>query len=171
MIWYPKDDFDAAGYTVPTTFDELIALSDQMVADGEHAVVRRLRVRQRHRLAGDRLDGRHHAPHGGAGRLRPVGDPRDPVQRPGGQTAAQTFGDVMFKDGYVLGGARDTPSIAFGAAPLPMFDDPPGCWLHRQANFIMAPLLPGGRRVRGGLRLVPVPDDRPGGDAAAGSSR
>ena len=34
MIWYPKDDFDAAGYTVPETWDELIALSDQIVADG-----------------------------------------------------------------------------------------------------------------------------------------
>ena len=34
MVWYPKDDFDKAGYTIPTTWDELIALSDQIVADG-----------------------------------------------------------------------------------------------------------------------------------------
>ena len=34
MVWYPKDDFDAAGYTVPTTWEELLALSDQIVADG-----------------------------------------------------------------------------------------------------------------------------------------
>ena len=34
MIWYPKDDFDAAGYNVPETWDELMALSDQIVADG-----------------------------------------------------------------------------------------------------------------------------------------
>ena len=32
MIWYPKDDFDAAGYAVPETFDDLIALSDQIRA-------------------------------------------------------------------------------------------------------------------------------------------
>jgi alpha-glucoside transport system substrate-binding protein len=50
-----------------------------------------------------------------------VGHPRDPVQRP---------------DGYVLGDAAATPDIAFGDAPLPMFEDPPGCWLHRQASFI-----------------------------------
>ena len=30
MIWYPKDDFDAAGYAVPETFDDLIAPSDQI---------------------------------------------------------------------------------------------------------------------------------------------
>jgi hypothetical protein len=45
---------------------------------------------------------------------------------------------VMFHPGYVLGGADQTPSIAFGDAPLPMFDNPPGCWLHRQATFINA---------------------------------
>ena len=44
----------------------------------------------------------------------------------------------MFTDGYVLGGADQTPAIAFGDAPAPMFEDPPGCWMHRQANFINA---------------------------------
>ncbi|HET6967914.1 MAG TPA: ABC transporter substrate-binding protein, partial [Ornithinibacter sp.] len=34
MVWYPKDDFDAAGYQVPETWDELVALSDQIKADG-----------------------------------------------------------------------------------------------------------------------------------------
>jgi alpha-glucoside transport system substrate-binding protein len=53
-------------------------------------------------------------------------------------TAAETFGQVMFTDGYVLGGADQTPAIAFGDAPAPMFNDPPGCWLHRQASFINA---------------------------------
>jgi alpha-glucoside transport system substrate-binding protein len=33
-IWYPIKAFEAAGYTVPTTWDELIALSDKIVADG-----------------------------------------------------------------------------------------------------------------------------------------
>ncbi len=37
-----------------------------------------------------------------------------------------------------LGGAAATADIAFGDAPLPMFDDPPKCWLHRQASFITA---------------------------------
>ena len=50
--------------------------------------------------------------------------------------AAEVFGEVMFADGFVLGGAASTPDIAFGDAPAPMFDDPPGCWLHRQASFI-----------------------------------
>ena len=34
LVWYPKRAFEAKGYEVPETWDELIALSDQIVADG-----------------------------------------------------------------------------------------------------------------------------------------
>ncbi|MEM9033786.1 MAG: ABC transporter substrate-binding protein [Actinomycetota bacterium] len=34
LVWYQPAAFEAAGYTVPTTFDEFTALLDQMVADG-----------------------------------------------------------------------------------------------------------------------------------------
>jgi alpha-glucoside transport system substrate-binding protein len=34
-IWYPIKAFEAAGYAVPKTWDELIALSDKIVADGK----------------------------------------------------------------------------------------------------------------------------------------
>ena len=34
IVWYPVQAFADAGYAVPTTWDELIALSDQIVADG-----------------------------------------------------------------------------------------------------------------------------------------
>ena len=36
MIWYPIKAFAAKGYTVPKTWDELVALSDKIVADGSH---------------------------------------------------------------------------------------------------------------------------------------
>jgi alpha-glucoside transport system substrate-binding protein len=34
MIWYNPQAFEAGGYEIPTTWDELVALSDQIVADG-----------------------------------------------------------------------------------------------------------------------------------------
>ncbi len=34
LVWYSPSLFKAKGYTVPTTWDELFALSDKMVADG-----------------------------------------------------------------------------------------------------------------------------------------
>ena len=137
MVWYPKDDFDAAGYEVPTTFEELLALSDQIVADGGTPW-----------CVGFESGGATGWPATDWMEdimLRTAGpDVYDqwvahqiPFNDPAVKNAAEVFGDVMFTDGYVLGGASDTPSIAFGAAPLPMFDDPPKCWLHRQASFII----------------------------------
>jgi alpha-glucoside transport system substrate-binding protein len=138
MVWYPKKAFDAKGYKVPKTWDALIALSNQIVKDGS-------------------------APwcvgfeSGGATgwpatdwlediMLRTAGpETYDkwvahtiPFNDPSVKTAAQQFGKIMFTKGYVLGGAKATPDIAFADAPLPMFQSPPKCWLHRQASFINA---------------------------------
>ncbi len=138
MVWYPKDDFDKAGYTVPTTWDEMLALSDQIVADGGTPW-----------CVGFGSEGATGWPATDWMEdimLRTAGldtyakwvTHEIPFNDPSVLNAAQVFGDVMFHPDYVLGGADQTPSIAFGDAPLPMFDDPPGCWLHRQASFIPA---------------------------------
>ncbi len=91
MIWYPKDDFDKKGYKIPKTWDELMALSDQIVADGGTPWCVGFQSERLHRMACHRLDGRHHASHGGSGDVRQVVQTRDPVQRPGGR---QGWADV-----------------------------------------------------------------------------
>ncbi|MFP4513379.1 MAG: ABC transporter substrate-binding protein, partial [Acidimicrobiales bacterium] len=138
MVWYPKEEFDAAGYTVPETWDELIALSDQIVEDGaapwcigfesEGATgwpatdwMEDIMLRTAGPEAYDQwVEGE-------------LGFDSDEVRN-----AAEVFGDILFTEGYVLGGAEATADIAFGDAPLPMFEDPPNCFLHRQASFINA---------------------------------
>jgi alpha-glucoside transport system substrate-binding protein len=138
MVWYPKDDFDAAGYKVPTTWDEMLALSDQIVADGGTPW-----------CVGFQSEGSTGWPATDWIEdimLRTAGlevytqwyKHEIPFNDPAVAHAAEVFGDVMFHDGYVLGGAASTTAIPFGEAPLPMFEDPPGCWLHRQASFINA---------------------------------
>ncbi|HEY6698411.1 MAG TPA: ABC transporter substrate-binding protein [Acidimicrobiales bacterium] len=138
MVWYPKDDFDAAGYEVPETWDDLIALSDQIVADGGTPW-----------CVGFESEGSTGWPATDWMEdimLRTAGvDTYDqwvaheiPFNDEAVVNAGEIFGDIMFTDGYVLGGADQTPSIPFGDAPGPMFQDPPGCWLHRQASFITA---------------------------------
>jgi alpha-glucoside transport system substrate-binding protein len=52
------------------------------------------------------------------------------------RNAFETMAEIWFNDDYVYGGRDEIPNIHFGEAPLPMFDDPPGCYLHRQATFI-----------------------------------
>src|SRR5262249_12409144 len=34
IVWYPKPEFDEAGYQVPKTWDQLVSLTQKMVADG-----------------------------------------------------------------------------------------------------------------------------------------
>jgi alpha-glucoside transport system substrate-binding protein len=148
MVWYPKDDFDAAGYAEPQTFDELIALSDQIVADGGTPWC--VGFESEDATGWPATDWMEDI------MLRTAGtDVYDqwvthdiPFNDPAVQTAGETMGEVMFGEGYVLGGADQTPAIPFGDAPGPMFQDPPGCWLHR--------------RGRGRLRLVRLPAHRPG---------
>ncbi len=138
MIWYPKDDFDKAGYQIPKTWDDLLALSDQIQSDGGTPW-----------CVGFESGGATGWPATDWMEdimLRTAGPEtydkwvthEIPFNDPSVVKAGQLFGDVMFHPGWVLGGAEQTPSIAFGDAPLPMFQEPPGCWLHRQANFINA---------------------------------
>lgn len=168
MIWYPKDDFDQKGYQIPQTWDDLIALSDQIKADGGTPW-----------CVGFESGGATGWPATDWMEdimLRTAGpDVYDqwvkheiPFNDPSVKHAAEVFGQVMFTDGYVLGGADQTPSIAFGDAPTPMFDEPPGCWLHRQASFINA-FFPEDAKAGVDYDWFPFPTiDTPGGPLFAG---
>jgi alpha-glucoside transport system substrate-binding protein len=136
MVWYPKKAFDAKGYKVPKTWDDMIKLSDQIVADGSTPW-----------CVGFGAEGATGWPATDWMEdimLRTAGpDTYDKwvtndvkFTDPAVKNAAEQFGKIMFTKGYVLGGAPATVDIPFGDAPLPMFDNPPKCWLHRQATFI-----------------------------------
>jgi alpha-glucoside transport system substrate-binding protein len=138
MVWYAKDDFDAAGYQVPETWDELMALSQQIVDDGSAPW-----------CVGFNSDGSQGWPATDWMEdimLRTAGpDTYDqwvnhdiPFNDPAVKAAAETFGEVLFTEGFVAGGASAAADTLFGDAPSPLFTDPPGCFLHRQASFIAA---------------------------------
>jgi alpha-glucoside transport system substrate-binding protein len=138
MVWYPKDDFDAAGYAIPTTWDELMALADEIKADGGTPwCVGYQSEGSTGWPATDWMEDIMLATAGQETYTQWVNH-EIPFNDPAVVNAGELFGEVMFGQGNVLGGAENTPSVAFGDAPLPMFDDQPGCWLHRQASFITA---------------------------------
>jgi DNA-binding SARP family transcriptional activator/ABC-type glycerol-3-phosphate transport system substrate-binding protein len=144
LIWYVPERFRAAGYEVPGTWEELLALSDRMVADGGSpwclAVeagsatgwpvtdwVEDLLLREAGPEVYDALWIRQEIG---------FSDPRV-------RQAFERFGQLAFPDGYVHRGAAAAAMIPFTSGADPLFDDPPGCWLHHQANFAALFLPPG----------------------------
>jgi alpha-glucoside transport system substrate-binding protein len=136
LIWYPLPAFTDAGYEEPATWDELIALSDQIVADGNTPWCIG--------IGSDAATGWPATDWMEDIMLRTAGAEKYDqwvthdllFSSPEVTRAATLLGDVVFADGYVLGGAENIPDIDFRDAPDPMFNDPPSCYLHRQASFI-----------------------------------
>ncbi|AZQ67845.1 carbohydrate ABC transporter substrate-binding protein [Silicimonas algicola] len=138
LVWYVPENFEDAGYEVPETMEELKALTDQIVADGETPWCIGLGS-------------------GGATgwpatdwvedmmlRTQPpeVYDQwvtnEIPFDDPAVVGAIEEFGYFARNDDYVAGGSGAVASTDFRDAPKGLFDSPPQCYLHRQASFIPA---------------------------------
>ncbi len=136
LVWYPKDDWDAAGYTIPTTWDELLALTQQIADDGDTAWC--IGIGSEAATGWPATDWTEEL------MLRTTSlDNYDawvagtlPFESPEVKNAIETWSEIWFNDDYVYGGRDNIVSTYFGDAPLPMFEDPPKCWMHKQGNFI-----------------------------------
>jgi DNA-binding SARP family transcriptional activator/ABC-type glycerol-3-phosphate transport system substrate-binding protein len=137
LIWYPPDEFRAAGYAVPQTWQELLALSDRLVSDartpwcvsfdtgaaggwvGTDWIENLL-------LAGEGPD---------------VYDQwtfhRIPFASPEVREAFERLGRILFTGGYVFRGREEASQMAYFDAFTPMIDfDPPPCWLNQSPGFM-----------------------------------
>lgn len=136
LVWYPKDDFEAAGYEIPETWDEMIALSDQIVADGDTPWCIGIESQAATGWpATDWLEDvmlRTTSPENYdrwvAGELK--------FDSPEVRNAMEYISAIWMTEGYVYGGQSAIVSTFFGDAPAPMFENPPKCWMYRMANFI-----------------------------------
>jgi alpha-glucoside transport system substrate-binding protein len=136
LVWYVPENFEDAGYEVPTTMEDLKALSDKIVADGgkpwciglgsggatgwpatdwvEDMMLRTAAPADYDRwVANDmKFD--------------------DPIV----VAAIEEYGAFARNDAYVAGGAGGVASVDFRDSPKGLFASPPGCYMHRQASFI-----------------------------------
>ena len=136
LVWYPKAAWDEAGYKIPTTWDELMTLTQQIADDGDTAWcigigsqaatgwpatdwTEELMLRTTSLENYDKWV---------KGELK--------FDSPEVKNAIETWSKIWFNDKYVYGGRDKIVSTYFGDAPLPMFEKPPKCWMHRQGNFI-----------------------------------
>jgi len=136
LVWYRPDIFADFGYETPTTWQEMIELSDLMVEDGntpwciaiessgatgwpatdwvEDIMLRMYPAEVYDQWVNHEI---------------PFNDERVVA-------AIEEFGRFIFTDGYLFGGPDNVLNTPFGEGPLPLFDEPPNCMMHRQASFI-----------------------------------
>jgi alpha-glucoside transport system substrate-binding protein len=135
LIWYDPEEFEAAGYQVPKSWEELLTLSDQIVADGDTPWcfaeasglasgwpatdwVEELLLTEAGPEAYDAWV---------AGELA--------FSSPPIRQAFERLGQLAFTDGYVHGGIQKALNTPVWEGPSPLSAEPPGCWLHHQASF------------------------------------
>lgn len=136
LVFYPKAAFDAAGYAVPQTWDELMALTEQIASDGdtpwcigmESGAATGWTMTDWIEDVMLRTTSPENYDKWVKGELK--------FDSPEVNKALDYIEAIWFNDAYVYGGRATIPTTFFGDAPAPMFDNPPKCWLHRQGNFI-----------------------------------
>ncbi len=134
VIWYPTPEFENAGYRPATTWDGLLTLSDQIVADDrtpwclgasngwpatdwiESIVLAAEGPEYYDRWAFHEV---------------PFDDP--PIL-----AAVQQMGQLAFTPGYVAPGPAAIPQREFWESALQLGEDPPDCYLLPQASYTPA---------------------------------
>lgn len=136
IVWYVPDNMADAGYEIPTTMEDLKALTDQIVADGgtpwcigigsEAATgwpatdwVEDMMLRTQPPEVYDAW----------TSHTMPFNDPSVVA-------AIDEFGYFAKNDAYVAGGAASVATTDFRDSPNGLFTVPPQCYLHRMPSFI-----------------------------------
>jgi alpha-glucoside transport system substrate-binding protein len=136
LVWYVPENFKDAGYEIPKTMEELVALSDQIVKDGgkpwciglgsggatgwpatdwvEDIMLRTQPPEVYDKWVKNEI----------------------PFTDPAVTGAIDIFGSFAKNDAYVDGGAAGVASTDFRDSPKGLFTTPPKCYMHRQASFI-----------------------------------
>ncbi|WP_017712192.1 ABC transporter substrate-binding protein [Prochlorothrix hollandica] len=138
LVWYSPRQFAAQGYTVPTTWAEMTALGETMVAAGQ--------VPWCVGIEGGDASGWPATDWIEDIMLRTAGpavydqwvNHDIPFTDPTVQRALDYFGAIVRNPQWVLGGSVGVISTSFQDAINPLFTDPPGCYLHRQASFVQS---------------------------------
>jgi alpha-glucoside transport system substrate-binding protein len=136
LVWYVPDNFEDAGYDIPETMEDLLALSQQIVDDGgtpwcigiesggatgwvltdwmEDVMLRLYPPEVYDAWVSNEL----------------------PFDSEEVINVMETVGVFLFSEGWVNGGVASIPTTSFGDSPAGLFSIPADCYMHRQASFI-----------------------------------
>ena len=135
VVFYHTPTFEENGYEVPETYEDMVALSQQMVDDGLTPWCFGYGAGGATGWAGtDWIEDIFVRLHG-AEAYQQWYNHEIPFNDPMVVDAFATFGEILHGEGFVLGGAENVPSIVVEESPGPMFSDPPGCAMLKQGSF------------------------------------
>jgi alpha-glucoside transport system substrate-binding protein len=135
VVFYHMPTFEEGGYEVPETYDDLVALSEQMVADGQTPWCFGYGAGGATGWAGtDWLEDIFVRMHGSEA-YTDWYTHEIPFNDPMVVAAFEKYSEILHGEGFVLGGAANVPSIVVEESPGPMFSEPPGCAMLKQGSF------------------------------------
>jgi alpha-glucoside transport system substrate-binding protein len=136
LVWYNKKAFDAAGYKVPTTWEQMVELQKMILADGDSPWAIGIESGAATGWAATdwleemmlRTTSLENYDKWVAGELK--------FDSPEVKKALDAMESIWFAQNMVYGGRKGISTTSFGDAPKVMFEEPPKAWMHKQGNFI-----------------------------------
>jgi alpha-glucoside transport system substrate-binding protein len=135
VVFYHAPTFEENGYEIPETYEDLVALSEQIVADGMTPWCFGFESGTASGWPGTDWIEDIYVRQQGSEKYAQWYNHEIPFNDPSVVQAFDTLGEILFGEGFVLGGAEGVASTFFEDSPGPLFDDPPGCLMLKQGSF------------------------------------
>ncbi len=135
IIWYSPVTFQAYGYEVPKTWDELNTLVDKMAADGHVPWSMGLESGDATGWTGSDFIQDILLVQQGPEYVTNIMNGTVPYNDPGVKQAYETYGKWATDPKYTVGGAQGTLSTNYNDAILKVFSDPPEAMMVKQSGF------------------------------------
>jgi alpha-glucoside transport system substrate-binding protein len=135
IIWYSPINFDAFGYEIPTTWEELDALVEQMVADGNVPWSMGLENEAATGWTGSDFIQDILLVQQGPEYVMSIISGETPYNDAGVVEAYETYGRWASDPTYTVGGAQGTLTTAFRDAIFDIVVDPPEAMMVKQSGF------------------------------------
>ena len=135
LIWYSPATFTADGYTVPTTWEELDALVEKMVADGKVPWSMGMESGDATGWTGTDFIQDILLVTQGPDYVMGIIDGSVPYNDAGVKAAYEIYGAWAMDEKYTVGGAAGTVSVGFNDAINKVFSNPPEAMMVKQSGF------------------------------------
>ncbi|MGO8693435.1 MAG: ABC transporter substrate-binding protein [Rectinemataceae bacterium] len=136
LVWYSPEAIKAAGITLPTTWDDMIATSKKIAATGTTPWSVGIESGAASGWVGTDWLANIFLRLYGPEKYRDWYEGRISWTSPEVKKAWQYFGEIVADPSMVYGGSQYINSTNFGNAVAPLFENPPKAYFHMQASFI-----------------------------------